>query len=130
MSNKVYPRNVDVLKEFGFNYLRFPRATKHIETIVWTTCVAKDTKAEFPDEWVNLLLNDGEEIYEMFPKGNMKKRQRQVSERNKKTLRIVFAHMITQSTPCHGKPRQYEFIGLFRYDRADGNGVYYRKIEV
>ena len=128
MSTKVYSRNVDVLKEFGFNYARFPRASKRVETIIWTTCVAKDANAEFPDKWANILLDGGKEIYEMFPKGDVKKKMAQLSDRNKKLIRIVFAHMITKSTPCKGKPRQYRFIGLFAYDRADTNGVYYKKL--
>ena len=83
MSTKVYSRNVDVLKEFGFNYARFPRASKRVETIVWTTCVAKDANAEFPDKWANILLDGGKEIYEMFPKGDVKKKMAQLSDRNK-----------------------------------------------
>ena len=128
MSNNVYSRNVDVLKEFGFDYSKWPKSSKVVDTIVWMPCLAKDANAEFPDEWINLLLAGGDEIYEMFPKGDAKKKKAQLSERNKKLIRIVFAHLITKATPCKGKPRQYRFIGLFAYDRADTNGVYYKKL--
>ena len=126
---KTYSRNVDVLKEFGVNYERWPRSAKAVETIVWMPCVATSVNCEFPDEWKNIVSANGKEIYEMFPLNNAKARARQLSERNKKQIRLVFAHKITAASPCRGADRRYRFMGIFKFDRSDANGVYYKRLD-
>lgn len=129
MSNKTYAKNVDVLRDFGFDYVKWPKSSKAVDAIVWTPCVAKDVNADFPDQWANVISADGKEIYEMIPKGDAAALAKQTSEKNKKCLRIVFAHMITSVTPCKGAMRRYRFIGLFKFDRSDAKGVHYKRLE-
>ena len=127
---KTYNRNVDILSEFKLGpYKAWPRSTKRIDTIIWMPCVAYAEDADFPDEWVNLLLKDGKSIYEKFPKGDVKKRQWQVSERNRKLLRVVYASILPNGKTGNRQVRKYRFLGLFMFDRTDVEGVHYRKIE-
>jgi len=92
-------------------------------------CVATNVNCEFPDEWMNIVSSDGKEIYEMFPLNNARARAKQLSEKNKKRIRLVFAHKITETSPCRGADRQYRFIGIFKFDRADANGVHYKRLD-
>ena len=90
-------------------------------------CVAANGNCEFPDEWKNIIFADDKEIYEMFPLNNAKARDRQLSEKNKKQIRLVFAHKISATSPSRGTDRRYRFVGIFKFDRLDANGVYYRR---
>lgn len=127
---KTYNRNVDILSEFKLGpYKAWPRSTKRIDTIIWMPCVAYTEDADFPDEWVNLLSKDGKSIYEKFPKGDVKKRQWQVSERNRKLLRVVHASILPNGKTGNRQVRKYRFLGLLMFDRTDAEGVHYRKIE-
>ena len=127
---KTYNRNVDILSEFKLGpYKAWPRSTKRIDTIIWMPCVAYTEDADFPDVWVSLLSKDGKSIYEKFPKGDVKKRQWQVSECNRKLLRVVYASILPNCKTGNRQVRKYRFLGLFMFDRTDAEGVHYRKIE-
>jgi hypothetical protein len=127
---KTYSRNIDVLREFGFDYKSFPRGGKTINAFLWTPCVAYTEDADFPDEWVNILSRDGKDIYEKYPKDDTKARQKVLSERSRNTVRIVYASPLTQGRTGRPRERKYRFIGLFKYYRHDTDGVHYRKLDV
>ena len=127
--NFEFDKEIDVLRLFGYCYKAYRRATKNLneQSFVWFPRLAiKTDNGEIVKQsknWINLISDDRETIYEKYTSEDEVTIEQRYSERDQGGHRIVFA-----KSKNYLNRYCYRFIGIYKFDKFEDGWAVHKRI--